>query len=213
MIDSTPAVPHGERIYSDEQTLHLALVLWADGRPFSVADLDWVLTATGQSWTWLLARLGERVVTGLLAYDTATGYRVIDPSALEALLQASWSTAPGSATPPKLGLTGLYELAQQARHDTVAGDGAPAVQPAVAPDRIHPMVAAAGARPCPACGDPAQIRKAARARTAFGLAMLALFAAATLAAPAALTIALIVVFAATGIRFIRLVPAPCRHRL
>ncbi|MFF5115042.1 hypothetical protein [Streptosporangium sp. NPDC000509] len=184
---------------SDEQALNLALALWADGKPFSPADLDGVLAFTGNTWTWLLVRLGERVVGGLLGYDTATGYRVIDPDALKALVLG---TQPTISAPVELG---------PAPRDQAVRDGDPIEHSAPAP--VHPMVAAASARPCPACGGPTQIRQAARARTAFGLAMLALVVAALTAAPAALTIALIVVLAATGIRFIRLAPAPCRHRL
>uniref|UniRef100_UPI003F491F94 hypothetical protein n=1 Tax=Streptosporangium sp. CA-256172 TaxID=3240076 RepID=UPI003F491F94 len=70
---------------SDEQALDLALALWADGQPFGLVELGGVLTFTGQSWTWLLARLGERVVNGILAYDSASGYRVADPGALKTL--------------------------------------------------------------------------------------------------------------------------------
>ncbi|MFI6513319.1 hypothetical protein ACIBCT_37435 [Streptosporangium sp. NPDC050855] len=207
MIDSIPAVPHGDRITSDEQTLHLALLLWADGSPFSLADLDGVLTATGQSWTWLLARLGERVVTGLLAYDTATGYRVADPTGLKALVIPNVS----ASAPLALGSALQAEPARETPRDAVACQDGLLAQPATAPDPIHPTMAALTGS-CLVCGYPVWSRTAVRARTAFGLAMVALFAAALTEAPAALTIALLAVFAITGFRYLRLAPAPCRHR-
>ncbi|WP_436764380.1 hypothetical protein [Streptosporangium sp. V21-05] len=198
------------RTWTDEETLHLALVLWADGSPFTAADLDGVLTATGQSWTWLLARLGERVVTGLLAYDTATGYRVADPAALKTLAIPNAS----ATTPLALWSALQAERAREAQLDQATQESDLITHAAPAPSRVHPMVAAASALPCPDCGgDPAQIRKAGRARTAFGLALLALFAAAGTGAPAPLTIALVVVFAVAFVHFIRQAPAPCRHRL
>ncbi|MEU4836169.1 hypothetical protein [Streptosporangium sp. NPDC023615] len=195
------------RTWTDEETLHLALVLWADGSPFCAADLDGVLAATGQSWTWLLARLGERVVTGLLAYDTATGYRVADPAALKALLIPNVS-----ATAPLALWSALQaERARDARRDAVTRQDELPARPATAPDPIHPTMAALTGS-CLVCGYPVWPRTAVRARTAFGMAMVALFAAALTGAPAALTIALLAVFAITGLCYLRLAPAPCRHR-
>ena len=314
---------------SDEKVLNLVLALWADGAPFTPADLEHVLAFTGQSWTWLLARLGERVVSGILGYDTATGYRVINSAALQILaLGPQPITTPATITVmPAQPAQQDGGTAQEARHLTVLvptytghtytvgpdqaeavldhalgffADGAPftaadlvdvldvtgqtrtwlwvrlaekvtdgllarhikhatytvidaarvradalaaelaltgqldeveqesnLVEPTgdrpvytldIPAGRLplsihHPVVTGASAPSCPTCSDPAQIRKAARARTAFGLALLALLAAAALlAAPAALTIALIVISTITGIRFFRLAPAPCRHR-
>ncbi|MEV4753019.1 hypothetical protein AB0K21_42310 [Streptosporangium sp. NPDC049248] len=175
---------------SDEQALNLALALWADGKPFSPVELDGVLRFTGQSWTWLLARLGERVVTGLLAYDTATGYQVADPAALKALVISPRPTSATDTAPPAPAMPTVPALASQL-------DEVDAVDPsdALADNEPGPGRAAAPGRPA--------VRSGRIAWFFFALAQLALVFALlpTTPAPAPLTVALAAALAATGLLY------------